>query len=292
VRLGAGGEPHVHVHFAAMAAVNALRVARLTGATVSVTPHAHEIFAAGHSAGIAAKLAAADLVTTVCDYNARHLRELLPAERRDRVLSAPLGIDAAAHRRTRPRPGGRTVVAAGRMVEQKGFPDLVAAIAELERYRPADRLVIAGAGPLRGELTALAGRLGVADRVELPGPLDPAATRELIESADVFAMPSVIAADGNRDAIPIVVLEALALEVPVVATEVAGLPEVVRPEWGRLVPPGDPAALAAAIDELLALPPERRAELGAAGRVFVEEDRDLNTQAARLLDAIQSIGTR
>jgi colanic acid/amylovoran biosynthesis glycosyltransferase len=208
------------------------------------------------------------------------------------VLSIPLGIDPHAHRRTRPRPGGRAVVAVGRLVEQKGFAYLVEAVARLERERPVDRLVIAGGGPLRDELAALAERLGVAARVELPGPLGPAATGELIESADVFVMPSVIAADGNRDAVPVVALEALAREVPVVASDEVGLPEVVRPAWGRLVPPGDAPALAAAIAEVLALAPERRAELGAAGRAFVVAERDAAAQAAALLAAIQSIGTR
>jgi glycosyltransferase involved in cell wall biosynthesis/GT2 family glycosyltransferase len=288
-RLGNGGEPHIHVHFAAMAAVNALRVARFTGATVSITPHAHEIYARGHSRGLAAKLTAADLVATVCEYNVAPLRDLVPAEQRERVVSIPLGIDVAAHSRSRPRPEGRTVVAVGRLVEQKGFRHLIAAAAELEARRPLDRVVIAGGGPLRAELADLAARRGLAARVELTGPLDPQATRGLLESADAFAMPSVIAADGNRDAIPVVVLEALALGVPVAATEVAGLPEVVRPPWGRVVEPGDVAALAGAIDELLALGPEARAEAGAAGRAFVAEHHEAARQARRLLERIDAL---
>jgi glycosyltransferase involved in cell wall biosynthesis len=105
---------------------------------------------------------------------------------------------------------------------------------------------------------------------------------EVLEGADLLAAPSVVAADGDRDTMPVVVKEALAMEVPVVASDEVGLPEVVRPEWGRLVPPGDSDALAEAIDELLALPPTERAAMGRAGRAFVTEHCNLSTETARL----------
>ena len=104
----------------------------------------------------------------------------------------------------------------------------------------------------------------------------------MVERADVLAAPSVVAADGDRDTMPVVVKEALAMEVPVVASDEVGLPEVVRPEWGRLVPPGDADALAAAIDELLALPAEGRLAMGRAGREFVTEHCNVATETARL----------
>jgi glycosyltransferase involved in cell wall biosynthesis len=95
-------------------------------------------------------------------------------------------------------------------------------------------------------------------------------------------MPSVVAADGDRDSMPVVVKEALAMEVPVVASDEVGLPEIVRPEFGRLVPPGDEAALAAALAELLALPTAERAAMGRAGRAFVKEHADSRAEAAKL----------
>src|SRR5207248_4447076 len=132
-----------------------------------------------------------------------------------------------------------------------------------------DRVWIAGDGPLAEDLPALATARGVADVVELTGPVSHDRVRELLEETAVLCMPSVVAADGDRDSMPVVVKEALAMEVPVVATDEVGLPELVREEWGRLVPPRDAAALAAAIEDLLALPAERRAEMGRAGRVHV-----------------------
>jgi glycosyltransferase involved in cell wall biosynthesis len=118
--------------------------------------------------------------------------------------------------------------------------------------------------------------------VEFLGSRSPEEIRDLLERADLLAAPCLVAPDGDRDTMPVVVKEALAMEVPVVASDEVGLPEVVRPEWGRLVPPGDPRALADAIDELLALPAERRAEMGRAGRAFVVERCSVRGEAQRL----------
>jgi glycosyltransferase involved in cell wall biosynthesis len=145
-----------------------------------------------------------------------------------------------------------------------------------------DRVLIAGDGPLRGELQARIDALGVGGVVSLLGAVPPARVRELLEEADVLAAPCVVAADGDRDTMPVVVKEALAMEVPVVASDEVGLPEVVRSEWGRLVPPGDAGELASALDEVLSLPADERVAMGRAGRAFVAEHCDVRVETARL----------
>jgi glycosyltransferase involved in cell wall biosynthesis len=97
-----------------------------------------------------------------------------------------------------------------------------------------------------------------------------------------------VAADGDRDSMPVVVKEALAMEIPVVASDEVGLPELVRPEFGRLVRPGDANALATAIRELLALGPEERAAMGRAGREHVLAHCDVDRETRRLADLIES----
>ena len=112
--------------------------------------------------------------------------------------------------------------------------------------------------------------------------------RELLERADLLAMPCVVAANGDRDSMPVVVKEAMAMEIPVVATDEVGLPELVRDELGRLVPPGDAAALAAAIAELLdAAAAERRAAMGRAARAHVIEHADVHRETAKLAELIR-----
>jgi colanic acid/amylovoran biosynthesis glycosyltransferase len=178
----------------------------------------------------------------------------------------------------RPRPKAGV----GRLVEKKGFAHLLEATALLRERGMAAHVVIGGDGPLRDQLESRIRELGLDGLVELPGVLEPDAVRSLLERAAVFAMPCVVAGDGDRDAMPVVVKEALSMEAPVVASDEVGLPEVVRPEWGRLVPPGDVEALAAAIDELLSLSPTERARMGSAGRAFVLDRFSLHREATKL----------
>lgn len=270
---------HLHAHFAGAAALDALRIGALLGRPYSVTAHAYDIFMRPRN--LVEKLTRARFAMTVCEYNARHLRTVAPDARLHTMV---MGVDGEAFRRTRPHRDGRTVVAVGRLVEKKGFDDLIAA-AGLLAGRPAselERVRIIGDGPLLAVLEAQIAELGLGDVVELLGPRPPAEVRAVLEAADLLAMPCVVAADGDRDSMPVVVKEALAMEIPVVGTDEVGVPEMVHDGWGRLVAPGDPAALAGAIAALLALSAERRHGMGAAGRAFVLEHCDLNTETRRL----------
>jgi colanic acid/amylovoran biosynthesis glycosyltransferase len=266
---------HVHVHFAKASALDALRGHRLVGVPFSLTAHAYDIYAA--PANLAEKLAAATFVTTGCEYTARDLRALGGP-----VHVIVMGVDTERFRRTRPPAEGRTVLAVGRLVEKKGFVHLVRAAADPALHGLLDELRIVGDGPLQAGLRAEAQRLGVADRVTFVGALDPDAVRAELEGAAVLAAPCVIAADGDRDSMPVVVKEALAMEVPVVASDTVGLPEIVRPAFGRLVTAGDPAALAAALAELLGLTAAERSAMGRAGREHVREHAELAIETARL----------
>jgi colanic acid/amylovoran biosynthesis glycosyltransferase len=275
-RLAIGGEGHVHAHFAARAAVTALRAGRLARVPVSVAAHGHEVFATPRA--LPDKIGAAAFVAAPCEYTADHLRAAANGEGSVEVVV--MGVDGERFRRALPYPGGARVVAIGRLVEKKGFADLIDAVALAgDSVATVD---IAGDGPLREELGERIEAAGLGGRVRLLGTLDRAAVRDLLERADLMAVPCVVAADGDRDAMPVVAKEALAMGVPVLATAEVGLPEVVRPEWGRLVPPGDPEALAAGMVELLSRPPAERSRMGAAGREFVLSEFGLDDQAKRL----------
>jgi colanic acid/amylovoran biosynthesis glycosyltransferase len=286
LRLAATPGARIHVHFAAGAALSALRVARLVNRPWSLTAHAYDIFMT--PANLREKLCEADLVTSGCRYNVDHLRGLAGPERARRIHEVVMGVDVERFERRAPHREGGPILAVGRLVEKKGFLHLIRAAARPELA--GARVTIVGEGELRPRLEAEVERLGLGDRVELAGRREHGEVRDLLEAASVLAMPCVIAASGDRDSAPVVVKEALAMEVPVVTSDAVGLPEFVRPEFGRLVPAGDEAALASALAELLALPVGERAAMGRAGREFVKSCADSRTEAAKLSELLSGPG--
>ena len=281
-RMLAGGDEHLHAHFAAGAALDALRLARLTGLPYSVTAHAYDIFSQPRN--LREKLEDAVLVFTGCDYNVVRLRELVPAADIHEIV---MGVDAATFHRTRPLPGGRTVLAVGRLVEKKGFDVLVDAAAALDGDA---RVLIVGDGPLRAALERQIEKTGAP--VRLLGGRPPAAVLEALQEADVLTMPCVVARDGDRDSMPVVVKEAMAAELLVVASDEVGLPECVMAPWGWLAPPGDAAALAAALRTALAVPASERAAAGAAARAWVREHADVDAETAAMAALIEASAAR
>lgn len=270
----AQSDDHIHAHFAGAAALDAMRVSLLTGVPYSVATHGYDIYL--HPANLDEKLERARFHVAVCDYNLAYIKHRVPRAGA-RVHKVVMGVDPDRFRRAQPYPGGRSVLAVGRLVEKKGFAYLIAAARQL----PDVEFRIVGDGPLRAELEAAAPA-----NVELLGARPPDDVRALLEAADLFALPCVVAGDGDRDAMPVVVKEALAMEVPVVGSDEVGMPEVVRDGWGRLVPAGDADALAKAIRELLALPPEERAAMGRRGREFVVRHFTVRDQALRLMHVL------
>lgn len=284
----------LHAHFASEPARAAHRLHLATGVPFGVTAHATDLFPLAPD--VAARLRAARWLVTVCEYNRRALLEAEPWLGEDRLHVVPCGVDARRFRRRTERGGASAVdrpprvVAVGRLVEKKGFADLVAAAALLRARGRVFEVRICGEGPERAALEERIARAGLGGVARLLGPLDHEAVRDEIERAAVLALPAVIAADGDRDSMPLVLKEAMSLEVPVVGTRVAGLPEAIDERYGRLVEPHDPAALAAALDELLALPAAERAALGRRGRERVLADFDLAPLTARFAAVLTSAG--
>jgi len=180
---------------------------------------------------------------------------------------------------TAPRPprDGResadpvVILSIGRAVEKKGFDDLLAAFAML----PADlawRFVHIGGGPLLPALKAQAESLGLAGRIAWRGAQSQAEILAALRGADLFALASRTARDGDRDGLPNVLMEAASQGLATVATRAGAIEELlIEGETGLLVPPGDPPTLAAAVGRLIA-DPALRARLGAAGQARVAGD--------------------
>ncbi|MER7275128.1 glycosyltransferase [Dactylosporangium sp. NPDC000244] len=201
-----------------------------------------------------------------------------PAER---TVVLPIGVDTGLIAPL-PPPEAPRILHVARLVEVKGTADLLRAFALVRRGVPAAELVIVGDGPLRAPLGALAAELGVAGAVRFLGAQPHAEVLAQVAAARVLCLPSVPAANGAREGLGMVLLEAAASGRPVVGTDHGGIPEaVVDGETGYLVPERDPAALAERLLALLA-DPDLAARLGAAGRAMVERRYDLHTRTAEL----------
>ena len=256
---------------------------RLTGIPFGITVHAVDIYVGRF---LCRKLRDAALLVTVCNYNVRQLQERCPDLDTGRLVIKYAGVDAERFRLAAPRPlrPGREILAVGRLTEKKGFPILVRAVALLREQGHGVHCRIVGDGGGRRELEALIAELGLQSVVELVGRCMPDELVRLLAEVDVLAAPSTIAPWGDRDSMPVVVKEAMAMELPVVATDDFGFPELVTPEAGLLVPRDDAVALAAALAKVLELDPAQRAAMGRAGRAIVEE-RFRERDGARLLAA-------
>lgn len=281
------GIRHLHAHFASDATTVALLAARRIGGTFSFTAHARDIWReyldpATDAAKRRAKLAAAAFTVTVSDVNAAHLRELCP-EAADRIHRLYNGIDLDLFRPAAPaRRHPRLIVAVGRLVEKKGFPDLVAACAILHRKGVPLRCRIIGDGPQHAEIAAQIAQLNLSGIVELAGPLPQERLIDALGQATLVTLPCIVTEDGDRDGLPTVLLEAMARALPVVTTSVNGGPEIVaHGETGLVVPPNSPAALAQALGRLLS-DPRTAEEFGVAGRKRAERLFDLHRNAGQL----------
>lgn len=283
------GLTHLHAHFGSVAAAVARLAARVAGITYSLTLHAKDIFHEDvDRAALSERLRDAALAVTVSDFNERYLREVY-GEATGTLVRIYNGIDLEAFTPARPFARPRTVVGVGRLVEKKGFDHLLAAVALMRTQGRAVRLDLVGGGAEEPALRDLAAGLGIADLVTFHGPLTQAETREVIRGAAALAAPCVVGADGNRDGLPTVILESLALGTPVVATPVTGIPEaIVHGRTGLLVPEADPVALAEALATLVD-DPDLRCELADAGRRHVQAHFDSRANGQLLHEAIDRL---
>jgi glycosyltransferase involved in cell wall biosynthesis len=274
---------HVHAHFAHDPALVAFFTRRLTGVPFSFTAHARDLY--GLPVGsLAVRAREANAIVTCCRANVAHLRAILPEPARSRVHLVHHGVDLDAF--TAPRRSHRNdvplVLSVGRLVEKKGFPDLIRACAKLEAAGCHFRCVIYGDGPLRDELVRLRDGLGLAAHVTFAGKQSQRGLVSEFQRADVFALTPHVTDDGDRDGVPNVVAEAMACAVPVVSTSVGGVPDLVRHgENGLLAAPHDVDAIAGNLEALLADTPRCR-RLGRAARRTVEEAFDIRASARQL----------
>jgi glycosyltransferase involved in cell wall biosynthesis len=280
----ARGIEHLHAHFATVATTVARLAGRFAELPYTFTAHAHDIFSdAVEPADLARKVRDAAGVATVSEYNLAHLRSRHPrhAAKIRRIYNG-LPLDRFTWEAPRARPA--RILGVGRLVEKKGFEYLIDACRILaDRGRDFEGRIL-GSGLLEPQLADRIRRQGLLGRVVLAGNRPQAEVVEELRSAAVLAVPCVLACDGNRDGLPTTLLEAMALGTPCVATDVTGIPEVLRDgATGLMVPQGDARALADALERLLD-DPDERVRLATAARRRIEADFEVHRNAALLCE--------
>jgi glycosyltransferase involved in cell wall biosynthesis len=280
------GVRHLHAHFANRSATVAQQASKLLGIPFSFTAHAFDIYRDADHDVIARKMADARFTATVSDYNVTFLKSLVnghPA----RIELVRNGIDMTRFVPPRHYPDGPfRILTVARLVEKKGIPILVNACRIL-RDRGLDfRCDIIGKGAMRADLERMIRESNLSDRVKLLGPLPQQEIVRHYQHAHLLALPCIVGEDGNRDGLPVSIIEALACGVPVVSTPVTGIPEVVRDGInGLMVPEGDSEKLADAIQRVM-LDHELLATLRSSARPSVLESFDQTRTASRLYELL------
>ncbi len=272
------GATHLHAHFGTNPAEVAMLVHMLGGPPYSFTVHGPEEFDRPQFLGLGEKLRRCAFAVAISSYGRSQLYRWVEHAHWPKVHVVHCGIERAFHAVAAGAPPARPrLVCVGRLCEQKGQLLLVQAAHRLRRRGIPFELVLAGDGEMRADIESLVASLDLRDQVRITGWISSLQVRDEILASRALVLASF--AEG----LPVVVMEAMALRRPVIATAVAGIPELVRPpEHGWLLPAGDVDALAAAMEACLAAPPELLARMGEAAHRRVLERHDIDTEAAKL----------
>ena len=283
------GIQHVHAHFATYPALAAWLAGRLLDVPYSFTAHAHDIYI--DQLHLATLVREAKAIAVISEFN-RALLERHAAGTETTVRLVRCGVIPSAYTyrpRILPREGPVRAICVATLNEHKGHAVLLDALAtggpELERVQ----LDLVGSGPLEGALRARVARLGL-DRVRFHGTCSEEEVAKLLDEADLFVLASVVAPSGQMDGIPVALMEALAAGVPVIASRLSGIPELIQDgETGLLARAGDARDLARAFRRLLG-DPEAAIARAQAGRRLIEEEFDIERSADQMLELFGVVG--
>jgi glycosyltransferase involved in cell wall biosynthesis len=286
-KLRKAGVSHLHVHFAGLASRTAWWIKRLFGITYSFTGHAHDIFCPKPDQRTTLKdlVEGASFVVTVSDYSARMLRHDFPNAKIFRVYN---GLDLSLFRRAVPTAEPLKMISVGRFIEKKGFPFLIEACAQLRAQGIPFTCEIVGDGPDCEQLAQQIRSLNLEPRVHLLGPKAQPEIIQLLARSSLFVFPTIRDRSGDTDNLPTVLIEAMASGLPIVATNIAGIPEIVRHgENGLLVPEKNSGELGIAIQKLQARPEQLQA-YGTTSVSLAEKHFSLSNTVNQLAQIFES----
>ena len=274
--LKAQGITHLHNHFGNSSCSVAMLTSALSGIPFSYTMHGPTIFFEPQRWRIDEKIARARFVACISHFCRSQGMIFADPKHWEKLRIVHCGVDPARYDGGPRERHGKHLLFVGRLAAVKGVLVLLRAFCEVLKEHPDATLTLIGDGGERAKVEALAHELGLGEAVRFAGYCSQNEVAEALGQADLFVLPSF--AEG----VPVVLMEAMAARLPVVATRIAGIPELVEEGTaGLLAPPGDTLALARAMSDLLADPDLRR-RMGEAGRARVTAEFDLHKEAARL----------
>lgn len=275
--LRAADVKHLHAHFGTNSAVVAMLVHALGGPPWSFTVHGSTEFDEAGFMGLSEKARDAAFIVTICSFGRSQLFRFIDYPCWPKVMIVHCGLEPAFYAGSDKAPHPQRLVCVGRLSAEKGQLLLVEAAARLIAQNPDFELVLVGDGEMRAEIEARVEHHGLSSRIRITGWLSSAAVHDEIQAARALVLPSF------NEGLPVVIMEAMALRRPVIATYVAGIPELVQPgQHGWLVPAGDVVELVNAMRACLAAPADEIARMGEAARQRVLERHDVNTEAKKL----------
>lgn len=274
---------HIHAHYATHPALVAWVINQLTGIPYSITVHAHDIYV--DRSMLETKVDGASFVVAISKFNQEFLAKHVGEWSRNKTFVIHCGIDMTGYSSaTSPQYDGLHVVSIGSLQPYKGMPHLIEACKILKDRNIPVQCTIIGDGEDRQKLEALIIKSGVSDTVLLAGAKTQAEVADILRIANCYAQPSVITASGKMEGIPVALMEALAASLPSIATNISGIPELIRHgSTGYLVPPGDAHALADAIEYVYAHP-EEAAKVSSLGRLLVNEEFEIKKNISQLAE--------
>lgn len=285
------GIRHIHAHYATHPSTMALIIAAFSDITFSFTVHAHDIQV--DRSLLRWKLRETRFVRSISDFNKRFLEKLYPEEARGKIMVVHVGIEPEAYEQNAMRfstthTGIPKILCVAAHRPYKGLPVLIEACRILRQRGVSFRCDIVGHGPMHDELAAMIQERGVSEVVHLAGPKPQEVVAEMMGEATLFALPSIIAADGQMEGIPVALMEAMSSGRAVVTTSISGIPELVEDGVsGLLVPPGDAEAMANALQTLLG-DRERAQQMGRRGQQKVRAEFTLPDCVAQLLHRLEN----
>lgn len=286
------GVTQVHTHFATMG-IYAKELGDLLKIPYTLTAHAYDIYVNPKADKLKNIMENAAAVITISEYNKNYLKYDIGVENRIDVIRC--GING---RKFNPRKTSKKeqhpikILTVSRFVEKKGIEYLIKSIPLVLKEIPNCEFIVVGSGPLMESLQDLAKRLNVDSVIKFKGDVSDSDLLNYYNDADMFVLPCIVAKNGDRDGIPVAMMEAMALEIPLISTNVSGIPELVEDGIsGILVPPKDEKAISEAVIKLCKNE-DLRIQMGKKGREIVLEKYNIKNETKKLEVLFEEISLR